>query len=787
MLAGEDFFKSDEELWKASSSGLRIVRPSQIVSSLPREVDDIIGKMMAFDPDDRYEEYGDFFDVLKDLVEQAMETEAKAAEDKKRKKVVEEEAEEEEEEEEPEEEGEEEEEEPEEEEEEEEEEREEEEGKKGEREKKEKKKGKEAAAAKDKPTKEKEKPKTKAEEEEEEEDETPTPLEEEEVKERKKGPPPPLRRRAPEPRAAKLPIGSILMAVWSAILLGIVLKFLFLDKRKPAENPDKGKERPVSTVRADKTVASTTTISADLAPVLLNPLANAEARVNELVELCAEELDAEDMRFDFELPQKAIRMFQFGEHEFGKKLKEERYLDALVVLASLHDNHAQSPEEKKAARAYIFSAVKMIDRQFNEKARPIQAKIKNGELEEAKDAFRALGEEFKAERWKKRAQERIEQVDDAVKTAQGRPEQEKRLAAARAFDGEFRTAKARLDTFVSNMDFAKAAAVCKELLPKSPTNEIKKLLEAKCLEYDLQSHLMEQAMNAFNEKAAELNIPLPYGGVSGTIKAATKDGFTIQAGEIQAGVHYSKVKPKMLHNIYRRLSLDGDSQIGLAIFCYNNDMSQEGDQIIEKTVADAAPEQKAKIAKYLEGKEDLQEAGGLEAASGAYRAELEARDLYETASLNLAAGETTDALRRLQSIVETYANTTFLKKAKELIAQYRVGDKADDGPKIKLTEPGEVTGKGGDDLEEETVTSPGTGNVGEADRLYQKAKSLYAKAAPGMPDWQKFADEALKCLDQAIQKYKQAMEEDPENPVLQDKMADANRLKYALRKSRTLK
>jgi tetratricopeptide (TPR) repeat protein len=298
---------------------------------------------------------------------------------------------------------------------------------------------------------------------------------------------------------------------------------------------------------------------------------------------------------------------------------------------------------------------------------------------------------------------------------------------------------------------------------------------------------VDQAVDAFNEKASELSIPLSYGREPGTIKAATKEGFTIQTRDGQADVHYSKVEPKMLHSIYRRLPLDADSLIGLAIFCYSNKMSQEAEQVLDKALAEGTPDQKAKIAKYQEGKENLQEAGSPEAVSAAYRAEQEARDLYEAAVLNLAAGETTDALRKLQSVVETYANTTLLKKARELIVQYQAGDKTDDGPPIKLIEPGQTTEKGDDDLEEETGPSTGSGSAGEADRLYQKAKALYAKAAPGMPNWQKFNADALKCLEQAISMYRKAMEEDPENPVLADKMADANRLAYSLKKSRPIK
>jgi len=575
------------------------------------------------------------------------------------------------------------------------------------------------------------------------------------------------------------------MAVWSAILLGVVLKFLVFDKKGPDKNGDTGKDGNQTT--ASKTTRRTSTIPEDIAPVLLDPLANPEERVNELVELVTEDMDPEDFQRRFKIEENSRRTFSLARREFSKKFSAGSYLKALAVLASLHDNHAETHEEKLAARSYIYQASRKIDSMFRRRARPILQKIQDNQLEEAKAEFRALGEEFRCERWKQMARDRIRQVDEVVEIRSGRPAKQKALTAARAFDEELRKTQARVDTFVGNLDFAKAEEAYKGILDQAPVETTKNLLDARCLEYGLQAHLVAQAREVLIEKASELKIPLSYGPISGVIKTVRKDGFTVQAGPAEVGVHYSKVKPKTLYSIYRRLPLDADSLLGLAIYCYGNDLTQEGDQLIQKALRGASAKQKAKITQCVEGREELQAAGGIEDSFQVYLARLEAEDLYERAMMSIAGGQVAVALARLQTIIDNYGDTSYLDKAKGLIAQHQGAEEEED-PDVELADPEEEPGKGGQDLEEETDPTAGDdGGARQADLLCQKARDLYRKFTPGMPGWEKQHAQALKYVEKAILGYAAALKEDPENPILEDKMADANRLRYSLMKTRPVK
>jgi len=579
--------------------------------------------------------------------------------------------------------------------------------------------------------------------------------------------------------------GFIALCVLLAILLGVVLKFLVFNKKEPDKNGDSAKGGNQTTV-SKTTVRPTSTIPKDIAPVL-DPLANPEERVNELVELVTEDMDPEDFQRSLKIADDSRRTFSQATRQFADKFAEGAYLEALAVLASLHDNHAETHEEKLSARRYLYQASKKIDSMFRRRARPILEKVQANQLAEAKAAFKALGEEFRAERWKRMAQDRIRQVDEVVEIRSGRPAKQKTLTAARAFDEALRKAQARVEAFVGNLEFAKAKEACQGILAGAPTETTRKLLEARCLEYGLQAHLVEQARKALNEKAGELKIPLSCGPVRGVIKAVTKDGFTIQAGAAEAGVHYSKVKPKTLYGIYRRLSLDTDSLLGLAIFCYNQDLAQEGDQLIEN-VGEATAEQKAKIDQYLEGREEIRAAGSIEDSFRAYLANLEAEDLYERAMMSIGGGQIAQALASLQTIIDNYGDTAFLKKAKDLIAQHQAGEAEEEDPDAELADPEEKPERGGTDLEEETdPTAGGDGGARQADLLYQKARGLYTRFTPGMPGWEKQHEQALKFVEKAIQNYATALKEDPENPVLEDKMSDANRLRYSLMKTRPVK
>jgi serine/threonine protein kinase len=739
MVAGEEFFEGERDLWKASRSGLKLVRPSEIDSNLPRELDDLILKMMAFDPEGRFQEYEDLYDSFEELIEIGKELESKPKKKKKKKK-------------------------------------------------------KKKTVSTDEPTTKNKKSAPSPDEE----DKEPTkPI----VKATKKlgtgkaaavsaaakatG----QRTAAAAARDTGVPVGSIILALWSMILLGAVgYWFLYMKDGGKGEEETGGSSLVKSSV---ETTSVPQIVRAPARSLKLIKLENAQERVEEFMEFALEQV-ANRGRQSVRIAAGGINRVFFKLYNQAKKESAEdfdqgKYFEALSKVVSLHDNHAETRKQKETAQFYFAVIVKQFDKKFASESKAIVTKVQADQLDAAKKDYKDLGDRFGANRWKEKAQAHIARLGqlEEIRNSGGSKDA---VEAASAFKELITTAAAKAKLALNRFDYAKAATAFESLSRDAPTDELKVLVKAQYDSYRLQAEGFEHVAQNVTADAKNKRVKFSEGRIKNAdVFGAKSDQLLLRiGGQIETAVRFTKIEPDRLQQTLRKFSLDPQAMAGLYVFCTEKNLTDPAEELMQIAMEEGDDTFKESFGAFVEANSSLKEKGGLAGAVDRYVGGLEAKDLYQTAVTDLALGQQSQAELKLTKIIREYPGSEVAEEAKKLFeSSAEESDiEVDEGDLVVEGEgenPREAPGSSGGN----EINTSGTG-LDSADKLYAEAIGLYKKAAPNMPNWMTHNKAALKKLDQAIKLYIRAARSNPNDKKQENRIAEAQRIKYNLRKTQNI-
>jgi len=741
MLIGKRLFEKKDKLWKARSSGLEVVPPSEVFEELPAEVDRIILKMMVFDPESRYQSYSDLIEDLEKVTERLTEKESKQEEaapktaEKKTAVVVTDD---------------------------------------------------EDLEEIDSPPKKKKQKKKKAAtaakvedddqdgEEEDDEDDDHAPVASKVGKKaiaRKSAAP--TQRGSSAVRRAKeqnFPIGSMLMAFWSLLLLGGAIYYL--------KFRDEGEARETATTT---TVLAQTPTPNRVKPESLTQLPQLEnplTEVNELVDKYASSNVLSKVNPNKRYPRGFVKLAKLANQEAAQYFEEERYVDSLASLGALHNLVAKNDSQRKYAAFLIAEAVKKVDQKFERDRKTLQRRVDTDELEGAKLSYNDLGRSYQLDRYKKKARAEIAKIDRLFQNREGEGGIKQARENVLAFKKELEKVKVRADRFARNYEFEKAADVYKDIANSAPNDKLKQHADHLRKELQYQSQFFNNVVTIVKEKGNSLNLKLKIGRMFGVLTGADRNGLYLTDSGFQAKVRYNKLKPRVVYTSLNKLPLDSKALFGLAAFCFSNGLETEGERSLEKAMVNASDDLNTSIMAYLESRQAFQASGGIVTAVKKEVSSVEAKDIYVTAIFEMAVGQKDRAKEKLQSIVDNYPDTQAARDARKLL-----DGKVDETIQEELALSGKDTGTEG--VDEGTIKSA-TGPVGKGEEAYKLAMENYQKSLPGQPNRSKFNELAFKYFTLASKYYIDALKKDPGNEQLQQEIQKVNMLRYGCMKSRTL-
>ncbi|MDA0836390.1 MAG: serine/threonine-protein kinase [Planctomycetota bacterium] len=748
MVAGEEFFEGERDLWKASGSGLKLVRPSEIDSSLPRELDDLILKMMAFDPDQRFQEYEDLYDSIEEIIEIGKELESKPKKKKKKKKK--------------------------------------------------KTVPSAESTAKKETTKSDPAP-----------DEEPTEPKSPATKPTKKlgklgtgkaaaistAVKPTVRRTAAAAAQNQgLPIGSIILALWSLVLLCAVgYWFLFMK-----DGGEIGEETSGSSfVKLEvETTSVPRIVTAPAKPLKLAKLENAKDRVEEFMEFALDQVASRGNQ-SVRIAAGGVNRLFFKLYDQVKKETAEdfdqgKYFEALSKVVSLHDNHAETPKQKETAQFYFAVIVKQIDKKFASESRDIVSKVQDKQLGAAKIAYKEIGDRFGANRWKEKAQVRVELLNELEKlrTSDGSKDV---AEAASAFKGLVKEAEDQAKQALARFDFVKAATAYESLTKDAPTDVLKRLVKAQYDSYKLQAEGFEHVAKNVTTDADNKGIKFSEGPLKNAdVVGAKSDQLLLKiGGQIETAVRFIKIEPDKLQDTLRKFSLDPQAMAGLYVFCTENNLANPAEELLQLALEAGDDTFKESLGAFVKASSSLKDNGGLAGAVDRYVGGIEAQNLYRTAVTELALGQYSQAELKLAQIIKEFPDSEIANEAKKLVENsVEESDiKVDENDLVvegESVEPRVTPGNsGGGNSGSKEISVDSTG-LESADSLYEEAISLYKKAGPNMPNWITHNKAALEKLDEAIKLYIKAARSNPNSTKLENRIAEAQRIKYNLKKTQSI-
>ncbi|MDP7561051.1 MAG: hypothetical protein QF745_10995, partial [Planctomycetota bacterium] len=383
-----------------------------------------------------------------------------------------------------------------------------------------------------------------------------------------------------------LPIGSMMLALWSLILFcAIGYWFLFMKD----EGGEEGETNGVNL--AQPTVATTSipkTGGGQIKPLKLAKLENAEERVEEFMEFALEQIanrGTKSVRIvSGGVNRIFYRLYTQVKQETSRDFDQGNCFDALSKVVSLHDNHAETRKQKEAAQFYFAVVVKQFDKKFASESRAIIAKVRNDQLDAARKAYKDLGDRFGTSRWKEKAQARIARLDqlEEIRSSDGSKDA---VAAASAFKGLIGKAASRAT--LRRFDHAKAATAFEGLIKDAPNAELKALAKTQFDAYKLQAEGFERAAQNVTADAKNKGIKFSEGRIKNAdVVGAKPDQLTLKirgrdGGQIETSIRFVKIEPDRLQETLRKFKLDPQATAGLYVFCVENDLADPAEELKE--------------------------------------------------------------------------------------------------------------------------------------------------------------------------------------------------------------
>ncbi|MBI2193363.1 MAG: protein kinase [Planctomycetes bacterium] len=784
MLTGSDCFEPERGLWKLTDHDIRVTPPSHVVEGVPEEMDEVLARMTAFDPDGRYGAYGEMYEPLGSLLDRL----SGRGDAKKGPKGPAR----------PPSRG----------------------GRSAEKEEAERSatpsKGVKAVAAPPsrlRPAEDVvEAVRKKKEDDAAEVEKTEAAVPAEVVR--------PRAAAAPSPRPAKWPVFQIVLTLvsLSALAGAMLIAYPQLSGRKEPSGPkppttttaeprgtgSTGTPPPSGSKASSKASGTTATAAPEAskgspggitevrrADLELKPLENAVQRVSELVRLCTEESAGASPNQPLRVPQHVRRYIVLARGECALSLDEGKYLEALSALASLHDHHAETDRQKEYARGLIRDAVVVIDQRFDGETQAIQKQVEANQLNEAKEALEELAERYKVARWQEKARERITRINQLLEKRTGDAGSKKDLQAVLDYKKVLDQTRTRVQELAREYRFNLAAQAYDRVIASAPNEKLKQQTEYLRQELVLQAELFQRAAEVVKTKGGELKLSLSFAGISGVLSGMDEEGLILKTGEVEAKVRFAQTKPEQLSKTLLRLPLGAEGFLCLAAYCYANDLSRDGDKALEKALSQANPEEKNRINAYQDARQQFLDSGSIDSGVQEQVSHAEAKDIYLAAIYEMALGQEDSARAKLQSVVDKYPDSSAAAEARKMLegewkkkvqSEVEIASKEEETAKAMNEPVGEEAGS-----EAAGESGPRAEDLDDAEQAYQLGMDHYKKSLPGMPDRARFNELALQYFNRALKLYLEARDKDPKNDKLNDRITQINMLRYGCMKSKTLK
>jgi pSer/pThr/pTyr-binding forkhead associated (FHA) protein len=155
-----------------------------------------------------------------------------------------------------------------------------------------------------------------------------------------------------------------------------------------------------------------------------------------------------------------------------------------------------------------------------------------------------------------------------------------------------------INDFVRTYSFAKAIEQLRKLEQELYAPDLKQKVQARIQEIEPLAQLFDRMIQGINNGSL-VNADVPFGSnVTGRLVAADREQFRIKVPRGEMKVRWYSLPPQRLYNFLSRLDLTGNEHFLLGVFCFENDIFDDGNRTLVKCL-EKSPEHKDRIDQYL--------------------------------------------------------------------------------------------------------------------------------------------------------------------------------------------